>query len=136
LKLFDRIDCNLSVKLNRQAYQTAQMMKEGPQEGMEASSSWAEKGEDMSLKTSKIQDVFLIDTDFALNQIDFLINFEPLSKVIVPDTVLKHVNKKNIQLFHQLKEIIEAYSSGANNQSDLRQFYYIYNDNFEPTYIG
>jgi len=47
--------------------------------------------------------LFIIDHLFALNQIDTIENCGTISNVIVPDTVLRYLNRKNIQSFHGLR---------------------------------
>lgn len=72
----------------------------------------------------KIDKIFIIDHHFALNQIDLIENCDVLSNVVVPDSVLKHLNKMNIQAFHGMRNVSE--------QED-RRFYYFYNENFAET---
>lgn len=64
--------------------------------------------------------MFIIDHQFAQNQIDFIENCSHLKNVVVPDSVLKQMNKVNIQGFHSMRNVIER---------DDRQFYYFYNEN-------
>jgi len=40
-----------------------------------------------------IDKIFIIDHHFALNQIDLIENCDVLSNVVIPDSVLKHLNK-------------------------------------------
>ena len=40
-----------------------------------------------------IDKIFIIDHHFALNQIDLIENCDVLANIVVPDSVLKHVNK-------------------------------------------
>jgi len=68
----------------------------------------------------KIDKIFIIDHHFALNQIDLIENCDVLSNVVVIDSVLKHLNKINIQAFHGLRNVAEL---------EDRQFYYFYNEN-------
>jgi hypothetical protein len=53
-------------------------------------------------------------------------NCDVLSNIVLPDSVLKHLNKTNIQAFHGLRNVAE--------QED-RRFYYFYNENFIETAI-
>ena len=46
----------------------------------------------MEVKKS-IDKIFIIDHHFALNLIDVIENCDVLSNVVIPDSVLKHVNK-------------------------------------------
>lgn len=74
----------------------------------------------------QISKVYIIDHLFALNQIDFIENCDTLTNVIVPDTVLRQLHRKNIQTFHGLRNTLELNS---------RQFYYFYNENFRDTFV-
>ena len=47
--------------------------------------------------------------------------------MVVIDSVLKHMNRANIQGFHGLRNVIEL---------DDRQFYYFYNDNCAHTIVN
>ena len=40
-----------------------------------------------------IDKIFIIDHHFALNQFDLIENCDVLSNIVLPDSVLKHVNK-------------------------------------------
>ena len=40
-----------------------------------------------------IDKIFIIDHHFALNQFDIIENCDVLANVVVPDSVLKHINK-------------------------------------------
>ena len=40
------------------------------------------------------QCIYIIDNSFALNQFDFIENCEALSNFVLPDTVLKYMNRK------------------------------------------
>lgn len=40
-----------------------------------------------------IDKIFIIDHHFALNQFDIIENCDILANVVVPDSVLKHINK-------------------------------------------
>ena len=71
--------------------------------------------------------MFIIDHEFALDQIDFLENYDALARLVVPDTVLKYLNKKHLQSYFSLKALID--------RDDQRQLYYLYNENFEKTYV-
>ena len=54
----------------------------------------AESDEDQNAVVRKtIDKVFIIDHHFALNQIDIIENCDVLSNVVIPDSVLKHLNK-------------------------------------------
>ena len=75
---------------------------------------------------SKIGKVFVIDHHFALDQIDIIENCDILSNLVVPDTVLKHLFKKNVQTFHGLRNTLEQ---------SRRQMYYHYNENFSDTFV-
>lgn len=44
----------------------------------------------------KMDKIFIIDHIFALNQIDILENCNILSNLVIPDTVLRYLNRKNI----------------------------------------
>jgi hypothetical protein len=72
-----------------------------------------------------IDKIFIVDHHFALNQIDMIENCDVLSNVVVLDSVLKHMNKVNIQGFHGLRNVLE--------QED-RRFYYFYNENCADTH--
>ncbi len=54
------------------------------------------RSQDSSEESSDIDKLFIIDHQFALNQIDFIENCSHLKNVVVLDSVLKHVNKANI----------------------------------------
>lgn len=41
-----------------------------------------------------IDKIFIIDHHFALNQIDMIENCDVLANVVLPDCVLKHLNKQ------------------------------------------
>jgi len=71
--------------------------------------------------------LFIIDHLFALNQIDTIENCGTISNVIVPDTVLRYLNRKNIQSFHGLRNTMDG--------QEGRQFYYFYNENFQDTHL-
>lgn len=45
---------------------------------------------------------------------------------MLPDTVLKYLNRKNIQSFHGMKNLLEQ---------EQRKIYYFYNENFTQTFI-
>ena len=45
-------------------------------------------------KQKIIDKIFIIDHHFALNQIDMLENCDVLSNVVLPDSVLKYLNKQ------------------------------------------
>ena len=75
----------------------------------------------------KIDKIFIVDHHFALNQIDLIENCDVLSNVVVVDSVLKHLNKINIQAFHGLRNVIEQ---------EYRRFYYFYNENNAETYLS
>ena len=68
----------------------------------------------------------MIDHCLALNQIDFIENCEILSNLVVPDSVVKYLNSKNIQTFHALRNTIEI---------DSRHIHYCYNDNLKETVV-
>ena len=55
----------------------------------------------------KIGKVFIIDHQFALDQIDILENCDILCNLVVPDTVLRHLFRKNVQVFHGLRNTLE-----------------------------
>lgn len=49
----------------------------------------------MESEENKINDrIYIIDHSFALNQFDFIENCEGLSNFVLPDTVLKYLNRK------------------------------------------
>ena len=75
---------------------------------------------------AQVNKLFIIDHHFALNQIDIIENCDTLTNLVVPDTVLRHLNRKNIQSFHGLRNTLEQ---------DSRQFYYFYNENFRDTFV-
>lgn len=70
--------------------------------------------------------IFVIDHLVALNKIDLLENCEILSNLVVCDTLLKFLNRKNIQSFHALRNTLEQIG---------RNFYYLYNENFAETLV-
>lgn len=41
-----------------------------------------------------VDKIYIIDHLFGLNQIDFIENCQVLSNVVIPDSVLKHLNRK------------------------------------------
>jgi hypothetical protein len=45
-------------------------------------------------RPKQIDKIFIIDHHFALNQIDMIENCDVLSNVVLPDSVLKHLNKQ------------------------------------------
>lgn len=54
----------------------------------------AESDDDQNEVVRKtIDKVFIIDHHFALNQIDLIENCDVLANVVIPDSVLKHLNK-------------------------------------------
>jgi hypothetical protein len=54
----------------------------------------AESDEDWhEARAEEIDRVFVIDHQFALNQMDFIENCAHLKNVVVLDSVLKHLNK-------------------------------------------
>lgn len=71
--------------------------------------------------------IFIIDHLFALNQIDTIENCSAISNIVVPDTVLRYLNRKNIQSFHGLRNTMDA--------QEGRCFYYFYNENFQETHL-
>lgn len=85
------------------------------------------RSQDSQEDSLDIDKLFIIDHQFALNQIDFIENCSHLKNVVVLDSVLKHLNKANIQGFHGLRNVIE--------QED-RRFYYFYNENFKDTVVN
>ena len=80
--------------------------------------------EDSENETKRIDKIFIIDHHFALDQIDLIENCDVLSNVVVCDSVLKHLNKINIQAFHGLRNVTEF---------EDRRFYYFYNENCSET---
>ena len=56
---------------------------------------------------SKIGKLFVIDHFFARNQIDILENCDILSNLVVSDTILRYLNRENIQTFHGLRNTLE-----------------------------
>jgi len=70
--------------------------------------------------------IYIVDHLFTLNQFDFIENCEALSNFVLPDTVLRYLNRKNIQSFHGMKNLIEQ---------EQRQIYYFYNENFKETHV-
>ena len=67
------------------------------------------------------------------NRIDVIENCEALTNIVVPDTVLRYLSRKNIQAFHGLRNTIET--SNSTDESTGRLFYYLYNENFSETYL-
>ena len=57
---------------------------------------------DIAAVPKTIDKIFIIDHHFALNQIDLIENCDVLANVVVPDSVLKHVNKMYVNLFSSL----------------------------------
>ena len=78
------------------------------------------------IAAKSISKVFIIDHLFALNQIDIIENCDTLTNIVVPDTVLKNLNRKSIMTFHGLRNTLEL---------NYRQFYYFYNENFKETFV-
>lgn len=78
---------------------------------------------------------------FALNRIDVLENCEALTNLVVPDTVLRYLNRKSIQSFHGLRNTMEMASGGSgryeadDDEANSRKFHYMYNENFVETYL-
>lgn len=62
----------------------------------------------------------------ALNQIDLIENCEILCNLVVPDSVVKYLNTKNIQTFHAMRNTLEIES---------RHIHYCYNDNIMETVV-
>jgi len=85
-------------------------------------------GQMQEKEESAIPDLFILDHEFLLNQRDFLENFEPLSKMIICDGLMKDINRRNIQAFHQIRNLIDM-------EQEERQIYYFYNENSEETYV-
>jgi len=51
--------------------------------------------EDDGLQKHQASDkIYIVDHSFALNQYDFIENCDALSNFVLPDTVLKYINKK------------------------------------------
>lgn len=71
--------------------------------------------------------IYIIDHLFALNQIDTIENCSTMSNIVVPDTVLRYLNRKNIQSFHGLRNTIDG--------QEGRYFHYFYNENCQETYL-
>ena len=80
--------------------------------------------DESGISSKKIDKIFIIDHHFALDQIDLIENCDVLKNVVVCDSVLKHLNKINIQAFHGLRNVIEF---------EDRRFYYFYNENHSET---
>jgi hypothetical protein len=55
-------------------------------------SSFNADGEEAVQK--RVDAIFIVDHYFALNHIDFIENCEILTNVVVPDSILKHLNRK------------------------------------------
>jgi len=53
-------------------------------------------GDDDIAVRKTIDKIFIVDHHFALNQIDLIENCDVLANIVIPDSVLKHVNKINI----------------------------------------
>ena len=52
-------------------------------------------GDDDTLSRPQAADkIYIVDHKFALNQYDFIENCEALSNFVLPDTVMKYINKK------------------------------------------
>lgn len=81
------------------------------------------EGDAANLMTS----IYIIDHLFALNQIDTIENCSTMSNVVVPDTVLRYLNRKNIQSFHGLRNTMDG--------QEGRYFHYFYNENCQETYL-
>ena len=65
-----------------------------PQQPDRVMSSVDEAGEDDYVEPRQVIDkIFIIDHHFALNQFDLIENCDVLANVVLPDSVLKHVNK-------------------------------------------
>lgn len=68
-------------------------------------------GQDTQMDTgdmpARIDKIFIIDHHFALDQIDLIENCDVLSNLVIVDSVLKHMNKQNIQAFYGLRNTIE-----------------------------
>ena len=85
--------------------------------------------------------ILIIDHVFALNRIDVLENCEALTNLVVPDTVLRYLNRKSIQAFHGLRNTMEMASGGSgrvdadDEEAVGRRFHYMYNENFVETYL-
>ena len=51
--------------------------------------------ENDGLQKHQVSDkIYIVDHSFALNQYDFIENCDALSNFVLPDTVLKYINKK------------------------------------------
>mmetsp|Transcript_18119 Transcript_18119/g.30951 ORF Transcript_18119/g.30951 Transcript_18119/m.30951 type:complete len:102 (+) Transcript_18119:294-599(+) len=85
-----------------------------------------EVGEGVQKGSGRLNRLFLIDHHFALNQIDIIENCDTLQNIVVSDTVLRHLLKKNVQSFHGLRNTVEQTS---------RKLYYFYNENFTQTFV-
>ena len=59
-----------------------------------------------------------------MEQIDLIENCDVLSNVVVCDSILRHLNRVNIQAFHGLRNISEL---------EDRRFYCYYNENSAET---
>ena len=50
--------------------------------------------DDYSSRPQVSDKIYIVDHKFALNQYDFIENCEALSNFVLPDTVMKYINKK------------------------------------------
>lgn len=89
------IDCNLHVEFLQSSGAAVDVEMKG--------------ADDIETSTFKpISDrIYIVDHLFALNQYDFIENCDALSNFVLPDTVLRYLNRKNIQSFHGMKNLIE-----------------------------
>ena len=85
------------------------------------------EGSEDNENNNRMEKIFIVDHLFALNQIDTIENCSAISNVVVPDTVLRYLNRKNIQSFHGLRNTMDA--------QEGRCFYYFYNENFQETHL-
>lgn len=67
----------------------------------------ADDDTESAFKSTSHQRLYIVDHLFTLNQYDFIENCEALSNFVLPDTVLRYINRKNIQSFHGMKNLIE-----------------------------
>jgi hypothetical protein len=92
-------------------------------------------GEDVEMQApDAIDGLFIVDHLLALNRTEVLENCDALSNLVIPDTVLRYLNRKNIQAFHGIRNTMEMAHTNEEVKSG-RSFYYFYNENFAETYL-
>lgn len=92
-------------------------------------------GEDVEMNApNQIDGLFIVDHLLALNRTEVLENCDALSNLVIPDTVLRYLQRKNIQAFHGIRNTMEMAHS-TDEEASGRAFYYLYNENFAETYL-